>query len=292
MRKKSLERDAFNATTFRRSAFLLDDPADPFIPDGSHHSHSGSHFSSDSGDGPGPGLSRNPRPPTMIERHLARAPTLPSTAYGADYNYARMQAPYATDAHYSQFTAEQYGRGGGAGVDGAAGAYGPYAAYAAQQQHPQYPQTQARYQQQQYGGQYALNRSMSTAPAPGRKQDLSNPFSSSVTTTAAAAVAAAHSAAAADVRSGSTSPPLARPSSQELQSGSSGPYLNRQPTQMQQQQQQVVYADIQRDEKAPRLPPLTVRNATPTSEGSVVSPDPDKKARDTVYDIQDAYGGM
>lgn len=235
----------------------------------------------------------------MIERHLAHAPTLPSTAYGADHNYANLQASYAADSQYSQFTAEQYGRGAGAGGDGAAaaaGAYGPYASYAAQQQHPQYPQTQARYQQQQqqqqYSSQYALSKPIPPVPAPalGRTpNDMPNPFSSGVTTTAAAAVAAAHSAAVTSNHSGSTTPPLAgsaRRSSQGSHSGSSGTYLNRQPTQIQHQQpQQAVYADVQRDVKPA---PLTVRNATPTSEQSPGS----GKGRDTVYDIADAYGGM
>jgi hypothetical protein len=235
----------------------------------------------------------------MIERHLARAPTMPSTAYGADYNnYAGLQAPYVADAHYAQFTSEQYARGGGAGVGigesavAAAGAYGPYAAYSAQQQHPQYPHTHARYQNQpqmpqQYAEQYALNKPMPPAP---------NPFSVAMTTTAAAAVAAAHTAAASTVRSGSTTPPLAgstRRSSQGSEgslSGSSGTFLNRQPTQTQHPQpQQAVYADVQRDVKGSHPAPLMVRNATPTKEdgGSGKT-----KGRDTVYDIADAYGGI
>jgi hypothetical protein len=240
----------------------------------------------------------------MIERHLAHAPTLPSTAYGADYNYTGVQAPYGADTQYAQFTAEQYGRdvgavagGGGGGGPAAAGAYGPYAAYAAQQQHPQYPQTQARYQPQSppYAEQYALNKAMPPAPAFGRTP---NPFSPGVTTTSAAAVAAAHAAAATSVRSGSTTPPLAgnaRPSSQGSLSGSSGTYLNRQPTQtQQQQQQQAVYADVQRDVKTPHPAPLMVRNATPSlGEKNVAGAGIRKgKARDTVYDMADAYGGM
>ena len=298
MRKRSNERAAFNASTFRRSAVLLDDPVDPFTPSNHSNSHSRSGSATGSGSDSGHGNSGNPRPPTMIERHLARAPTMPTTAYGADYSYAGLQPPYAADAHYSQFTAEQYGRGIGGGGDGAAvaaaGAYGPYASYAAQQPHPQYPQTQARYQRQpSFSGQL---KNSPPAPALGQAPNLPNPFSSSVTTTAAAAVAAAHTAA----RTGSPSPPLVSGASQGSQrSGSLGTLLNRQPTtrtlqsQQQKQKPQSVYADIERDMMAPTLP-LVVRNASPTPITSPTTPKSTwtGKGRDTLYDIADAYGGM
>lgn len=247
----------------------------------------------------------------MIERRM-QAPTVPAASY-----------PYGEQAHYgadpygqysagaNQYNVSQYGADGqltrdpygsteqyGGNVSGATyGQHASYAAYGTQPNHPPHPQYPQHQQQPQYQGQH-FPQQYTLAPGDNIPTHrgaaaLPNPFTQPVTTSAAA-LAAARSAA------GTTSP---APSSVSASTDSSNTaYLHRQNTQTSgappAYEHDARYADVQRDVKTAPVK-LTLANSAPESPGAgpaARSPAPAAAQRPTsaytVYDPEDAYGGM
>jgi hypothetical protein len=123
-RKKTNEEEAFDSADFRKSAVLLDDAA---VNGASSY---------------------NPRPPTMIERHVAHAPAMGGYQYGD-----QGQGPYP-GGNFGQYPSEQMYAGVGeygqpseygqpaqysqTGEYGQPAEYGQYGGYAAQDEHHPY----------------------------------------------------------------------------------------------------------------------------------------------------------
>lgn len=278
---------AFNASKFRNSALMLNDPPPP--------PEKQSHYQSTN--------AARPRPPSMIERHL-NAPAIPQTS--ASNPYAE-HAAYSTDP-YAQYTASanqyssgMYGADGqvarapytemyGGNVSGAV--YGQHARYGQQQDpygaprtqmYQQYPDEQ---QQQQFQPSYSPGQILPSSRSPTNDAQLPNPFSHPPVS-ASAVVAAARSAASAD------SPTPSPRSNGEAPSS----YVNRRPAQngssSPTQEHQAHYADVQRDVKtAPGT--LTVVNGDDKSDrvrgGMPQEQRPSSSY--TLYDVDDIYGGM
>jgi hypothetical protein len=284
-RKRSADKNAFNATNFRRSALLLDES-----------------FSEKPNSG-------KPRPPTMIERRMANVPAPPPASYGYDDQPQYGVDPYAkfnagnNGSQYSggqrgnehNYTGDQFG----ATVDtyGQAAGYGAYGAPPTHTPHPQYPQQQ---QQQHFPQQYSFSPgqvipSQRSSPPSTGYSEAPNPFAPAATVSAAAVVAAARSAASAPGPAPRHVSPTQQPQSNV--------YLSRQPTQAggapPAYPNEAGYADVQRDVK---VAPLAVTNATPRSPGvELITPAASGAGTDarqrplstyTIYDPEDAYGGI
>lgn len=244
--------------------------------------------------------SNNPRPPTMIERRMA-APAPPPASYGYEdqpqyggdsyYNARHNGSPYNGSPYGSEhnYTGDQFGAG--LGAYGQAGGYGAYGAPPTHTPHPQYPQQQ---QQQYFPQQYSFSPGQiipqqRTSPPSAGYSDL-NPFAPGPPVSAAAVVAAARNAAESPVPAPrNVSPTQSQPTS----------YLNRQPTQAggvpPAYQNEAKYADVQRDVK---VAPLIVSNPSPSprnpgpSSGSGPAANKRPTSTYTVYDPEDAYGGI
>ncbi|KAG5640804.1 hypothetical protein DXG03_006958, partial [Asterophora parasitica] len=306
-RRKSADALAFNATKFRRSALMLNDP--PTLPEKSPLQKQMQQES-------------RPRPPSMIERRM-RAPAAPPASASSPYS---IYAPHSTDpygqyaASAAQYNVGMYGADGQVARDPFADMYGSSVGSAAHGQRAAYSQHQ---NQQQYSPQnYQLPQGSQGSFSPGHiipssrtpvpDARLPNPFANPVvaisqTTTSASAVAAARSTASP----GSPVPSAHSQSSTSSSSGdssaptapASAPYLRRQATQSNDAppayETDVRYADVQRDVKAPQgALGVSINSGTSSSAGSsvIATAGAGTKGRPvssfTVYNPDDAYGGI
>jgi hypothetical protein len=138
-RKKTNEEEAFDSADFRKSAVLLDDAA---VNGASSY---------------------NPRPPTMIERHVAHAPAMGGYQYGD-----QGQAPYP-GGNFGQYPSEQMYAG--VGEYGQPVEYGQPAEYSQPAEYGQY----AGYAAQDEQHPYSLRPGEMIPPT---SPSLENPFSS------------------------------------------------------------------------------------------------------------------
>ncbi|KAG6859921.1 hypothetical protein C0995_001924 [Termitomyces sp. Mi166 len=288
-RKKSLDALVFNASKFRRSALLLNDP--PIPPEKEKMQEQ-----------------RGPRPPSMISRHL-NAPAVPKASAASPYSE---HAPNSTDpyGHYAataaQYNVGMYGADGQVTRDPYADIYGANPASGQHASHGQsgfgappmqfqFPQ-RPYHQQQGYQSSFALG---AHAPAPAFKAPLPNPFSNAPpSTSASAALTAARTAAqASSVPSGSshshsTSDPSSKP--EVLQRRPSAQTSGGLPA----YEEDPKYANMQRDVKVAPGTLAVVSNDNESSSSAsripVAGTNTTSNTRRPMsfYDPEDAYGGM
>ncbi|KAF5379521.1 hypothetical protein D9615_006501 [Tricholomella constricta] len=303
-RRKSEDALAFNASKFRRSALLLDDPPAP--PEKSQMQQQ-----------------PRPRPPSMIERHI-QGPAVPPASAAVPYGE---HAPYSADpygqyaASAAQYNVGMYGADGQVTRDPYADVYGSNLSGATYGQHAAYGAQSTQYHhQQQYPQQQAYHNSFSPGqvlppnrtPAPAADGPLPNPFANTATT-ASAALAAARTAASAgspvpssrSYFSGSSvdSANTPAPQSPTAPTTAGSPYIRRQPTQSggapPAYEPDAQYADVQRDVKVAPSASVATNDArsnagasTNVSNGTAVAGTKRPTSSYTVYDAEDAYGGM
>ncbi|KAG5731117.1 hypothetical protein E4T56_gene15548 [Termitomyces sp. T112] len=287
-RRKSLDTLVFNASKFRHSALLLNDPPTPKekMPE-----------------------QRGPRPPSMISRHL-NAPAVPQVSAASPYSEHAAQSAdpyghYATAA--AQYSVGMYGADGQIVHDPYADVYGAnaasdryvshgQAAFGAPPMQFQFPQRP--YQQQQgYRSSFAPDAYPSTAVV---NAPLPNPISSAPPSTSAST-----SRAAAQVKSAS---PDSSHSHSTSGSHSKHEVLIRRPSQPNNDpyENDPKYANIQRNVKVAPDTLAAVNNASlfsasgypaaSTVAHTSVAPTTSNARRPmssyTVYNPEDAYGGM
>ncbi|KAG6883317.1 hypothetical protein C0992_009090, partial [Termitomyces sp. T32_za158] len=289
-RKKSLEDLVFNASKFRRSALLLDDP-----PEKQKMQEQ-----------------RGPRPPSTIARHF-NAPAVPQASAASPYGEHAVQStdPYG---HYAAATAQynlgMYGADGQVTRDPYAELYsgnsssGQHAssgqpAFGATPRQFQFPQ-RPYHQHQEYQSSFVSGAQTSAAAV---NAPLPHPFSNATSTSPA--ITAARTAAQSQPTPSNSS----RPNSRDI--SSKPEVLHRRPSAQSTgsaDAEHPKYANIQRDVKvAPdALPAANNDNNGYSSSASAASPATTNAtsastARSntrrpvssyTVYDPEDAYGGM
>lgn len=305
-RKRAATRDEFNPDRFRRSAVLIDDANDE------------------------PGF--KPRPPSMIERRTAHAPAAPPSAYpytdadpptqyGSDqgnfHNYGASPGQYANLGQYNgspaprgapnpfgappiphsgqQYPSSNQGYGPSAAPYGAYGAADLRYLQRQPSQGPHIPRYPSPAQQSAFGpGQIIPAQNIGTQSPHELNDALPNPFAS--------ATAIEHSTSATSSRSAGSPPP--GPEKQ-------GAYLTRQPTQTGGAPPAYLddgsYTEMKRDVKVAPLMVANADNSTETSPSSspamATSAIPEAAPSNTaapkrplstytVYDADDAYGGI